>query len=110
MSNCKIKDLELSKKNVNVEFIVLKVLETNTTKDNDKVYTYLVADETGSIEATVWNILFDIGDIIYFHDSYVSSFKSKKRLFVSGNGFVRRVGELKKEYRISEEHKKINYD
>ncbi|WUR03808.1 SOSS complex subunit [Vairimorpha necatrix] len=107
MKFTKIKDLKTSMKNVNVDFIVIKLLETNTTKDNDKVYTYLVADETGSIEASIWNILLEIGDLICIEDAYVSLFKERKRIFKSGNGNIRRIGEIKKQFRLSEEHKNL---
>ncbi|KAF5141472.1 oligonucleotide oligosaccharide-binding fold containing 2b [Vairimorpha ceranae] len=107
MAIVKIKDLKIFIKNVDVEFIILKLLETTLTKDNDKIYTYLVADESGSIEASIWNILLDIGDIIYIYDAYVSSFKERKRIFKSGNGYIRRIGEIKKEFILNEEHKKL---
>lgn len=93
-----IGDLNDYQKNINIEFIVIKLIEKNTTKDNDIVNTYLVGDETGTIEMSVWNENLQIGDIIYFYDSYTSIFKDKKRLFLSGNGYMRRVGRLRKEF------------
>ncbi|KAF9763181.1 SOSS complex subunit B1 [Nosema granulosis] len=94
----KIADLSDYQKNINIEFIVLKCIEKNTTKDNDIVRTYLAGDESGRLEVSVWNEVFLIGDIIYFHDGYTSVFKDKKRLFLSGNGFIRRIGRIRKEF------------
>lgn len=94
----KIVDLSDHQKNINIDFIILKSIEKNITKDNDTVNTYLAADETGTIEVSVWNEEFLIGDIIYFHDGYTSVFKEKRRLFLSGNGYIRRTGRIRKEF------------
>jgi hypothetical protein len=94
----KISELTDYQKNINIEFIIVKLIDKNTTKDNDIVNTYLVADETGVIEASVWNEDINVGDIIYFYDAYTSVFKEKRRLFMSGNGYLRRVGRIRKEF------------
>lgn len=101
-----IKDLSTHQKNINITLIILYKLESNKTKDNNTVITYVGADESGSIEVSLWDIELIPGDIIYMHDSYTSIFKDKKRLFVSGNGYVRRLGGFNKLFSVNEEHRK----
>lgn len=104
-----VKNLLTHQKNINITLIILYKLESNKTKDNNIVITYVGADESGSIEVSLWDIVLIPGDIIYMHDSYTSIFKEKKRLFVSGNGYVRRIGSFNKTFFVSEEHKE-KYD
>lgn len=105
----RISELEESQKNVAVECIVLKYMETKTTKDGDRIVIWLVGDESGTIEFGVWNCSLDVGDVIQVAGGYVSVFQEKKRLFVSRIGAVSRVGVFRKTFLVSECHVEMMY-
>jgi ssDNA-binding replication factor A large subunit len=100
----KIAELGDYQKGLALEFILILHLDTNTTKDNDKVVTWLVGDETGTIEFSMWNCPLSIGDVISIVDGYTTQFQNKKRLFVSKAGGITRVRRFRKLFKVSEEH------
>jgi ssDNA-binding replication factor A large subunit len=100
----KIAELGDYQKGLTLEFILIKYLDTNKTKDNDRVVTWLVGDETGTIEFSVWNCMLGVGDVISVVDGYTTQFQGKKRLFVSKAGSITRARRFRKVFKVSEEH------
>ncbi|ADM10940.1 uncharacterized protein Eint_010780 [Encephalitozoon intestinalis ATCC 50506] len=97
-------------KNISLEFILIKYLETNKTKDNDKIDVWLVGDETGTMEFGIWNCSLNPGDVIYLSGGYTSLFQGSKRLFVSKTGWISRVRTFRKTFKASECHQEILRD
>jgi ssDNA-binding replication factor A large subunit len=91
-------------KNVCLEFILIKCLEINKTKDNDVVSTWLVGDESGTIELGLWNTVLNAGDVICLNGGYTSLFQGRKRLFVSKSGTISRTRTFRKIFKMSEAH------
>ncbi|KAK1348511.1 hypothetical protein CWI37_0379p0020 [Hamiltosporidium tvaerminnensis] len=96
----KIVDLTNTTKNICLSFIVIKEISVTTTKDKDIVRTYLISDETGSIEYSAWNIQFEDGDLINITGGYTSLFKGKTRLFNSKNSMINRNGKIRKVFSL----------
>ncbi|TBU11028.1 hypothetical protein CWI38_1424p0020 [Hamiltosporidium tvaerminnensis] len=96
----KIVDLTNTTKNICLSFIVIKEISVTTTKDKDIVRTYLISDETGSIEYSAWNIQFEDDDLINITGGYTSLFKGKTRLFNSKNSMINRNGKIRKVFSL----------
>ncbi|CAD24958.2 hypothetical protein [Encephalitozoon cuniculi GB-M1] len=105
-----IAELSDYQKNICLEFILIKYLEANKTKDNDKIDVWLVGDESGTIEFGVWNCSLNPGDVIHLSGGYTSLFQGKKRLFVSKAGWVSRVRTFRKTFKASECHREMLED
>lgn len=106
----KIGELGDYQKNICLEFILIKYLETNKTKDNDKIAVWLAGDESGTIEFGLWNCALNVGDVIYLSGGYTSPFQGRKRLFVSKTGWITRVRTFRKTFKVSECHKELAKD
>jgi ssDNA-binding replication factor A large subunit len=87
-------------KNINLSFIVIKEVEVNKTKEGCLVRTYLVADESGSIEYSIWNEELNPGDIIRITNGYTTLFKNKNRLYNSKSTTVSRVSHFRKAFSL----------
>ena len=89
-----IKELEDGMKRVNVEGKVVEKGEPREVKarysnDTLRVATAVIADETGSINLTLWNEQINqvnVGDNVKIENGYVTSFKSDKQLNVGKFG------------------------
>lgn len=71
----RIVDLRPGMKNVNVTFIVLQRGATTKTKEGNTVIQYLVADASGSIQASLWDEKAEAlqpGDIFRVKGAYVA--------------------------------------
>ncbi|ELQ73978.1 putative nucleic acid binding protein [Trachipleistophora hominis] len=97
----KIADINAYNKNFELTFMVIKNLGHIKTRDNDVVYSYLVADDTGSIEYSIFNQSLDLGDIIAINYAYATFFKTRLRVYNSELTVVRRVGEFNFEFKMS---------
>lgn len=64
------------------------------TKDNNVVYTYLVADDIASVEYSIFNQQLEIGDIIFIDCAYSTLFKGKLRVYNSELTVPKRIGEF----------------
>lgn len=79
-----LKDLRAETKSVNVKFIVLETLKCLTTKENQKIFTFKIADETACCICLIRGEagqLLKPGDIIRMTKSY--AFVHKGRLSLS---------------------------
>lgn len=95
----KIRDLTPYSKNIHLKFMVIENLGSLQTKDEKIVRTYLVADNTGSIEYSIFDQELNIGDIIKIKFGYVTFFKGKNRLLNSEITKIRRIGEFCMEFK-----------
>lgn len=100
----RVSDLKDQQKNIVLEFILIKQLELNKTKENGTIVTWLVGDESGTVEFGIWNCPLNIGDVIRLDGGYVSMFQGNKRLFVSKSGWINRTGTFRKIFKVSECH------
>ncbi|EPR78942.1 hypothetical protein SLOPH_1672 [Spraguea lophii 42_110] len=94
-----IKDITNYQKNIEVIFIVIKELGCGKTKEENPIYTYLVADETGSIEFGIWGTYLKVGDIINITMAYTTPYKGRVRLFSSYSSEVKRIGFFTKSFK-----------
>lgn len=105
----KISDISAYNKNFELTFMVIKSLGHIKTKDNDMVYSYLVADDTGSVEYSIFNQSLHLGDIIMVNYAYATFFKGRLRVYNSELTVARRIGEFCFSFRtspnISEKHR-----
>jgi ssDNA-binding replication factor A large subunit len=84
-------------KNLNCTFIVLQRGSTTKTKDGNTVVQYLVADASGSIQASFWDEKAEAlqpGDIFRVKGGYTTIFKTSMVLYCSRNGVLERLGEF----------------
>ncbi|KAJ1915214.1 hypothetical protein IWQ60_008498 [Tieghemiomyces parasiticus] len=75
--------------------------EPTVTRDNLKIYTFLVADSTGSILMTLWGEMgehFQPGDIVHITGGEAKLFKGSLQLTTLKYGKARRVGEHTKQF------------
>ncbi|KAJ1983882.1 hypothetical protein H4R33_004586 [Dimargaris cristalligena] len=84
------------------EVIIIEVPhEPVITRDKMKIYTFLVADTTGSILMSLWGEMgehFRVGDIVHITGGEARLFKGSLQLTVLKYGSVKRVGEHTKQY------------
>ena len=70
----KIADMKPGMKNLNCTFIVLQRGATTKTKEGNTIIQYLVADSSGSIQASFWDEkaeALQLGDIFRMRGAYV---------------------------------------
>lgn len=101
MTHMKINELTPYSKDINLKFMIIKKHSTIKTKDESIVNTYLISDESGSIEYSVFDQELRIGDIIVADHAYVTFFKGKLRLFNSEITEIRRIGEFTMDFCIA---------
>ncbi|KAF7684630.1 SOSS complex subunit B1 [Astathelohania contejeani] len=95
-----ISELKNQQKNIDISFIIIKEIEKRNTKENEIVTTYLVADETGSIEFSLWNDTLEPGDIMYLSEGFTATFRGKVRLFLSPVSQLTRVCTFRKSFNL----------
>lgn len=92
-----IKDMRPGLKNINVVFIVLEVGHPTLTKENREVRTFKVADQSASINASIWDEagqLLAPGDIVRLTKGYVSLWRNCLTLYTSKLGDLQKIGEF----------------
>ena len=65
-------------KNLEISFIILDKQTETITKNNQKIFTFWIADETASIFLNLFNETgeaLEIGDVVYLNGAYASLFK-----------------------------------
>lgn len=75
-----IKDLSPESKSVTVKFIVLEILKCVTSKDNHKIITFKVADQTASINCSIYGELGELlkpSDIVQMTKCFASVRKGR---------------------------------
>ncbi|KAJ1959059.1 hypothetical protein IWQ62_004765 [Dispira parvispora] len=84
------------------EVIVIEIpQEPLVTRDGQKIYTFLVADHTGSIVMSLWGDIgkyFKVGDIVYITGGEAKLFKGSLQLTTLKYGKAQRVGEHTKPF------------
>lgn len=90
----KICELTIYKKNFDMVFMVIKDLGYVRTKDGNIIYSYLIADDTGSVEYSIFDHELCIGDILSINHAYSTVFKGKLKVYNSELSNVRRIGEF----------------
>ncbi|XP_055377085.1 SOSS complex subunit B homolog [Condylostylus longicornis] len=92
-----IKDIKPGLKNINVVFIVLEVGAPTLTKENREVRNFKVADQTASINVSVWDEpgkLLVPGDIVRLTKGYASVWRQCLTLYSGKNGEILKIGEF----------------
>nr|CAH7750598.1 unnamed protein product [Callosobruchus chinensis] len=92
-----IKDMRPGLKNINVVFIVLEVGPPTLTKENREVRTFKVADQSGCINASIWDEAGQLlipGDIVKLTKGYVSVWRNCLTLYTSKGGDLQKIGEF----------------
>lgn len=92
-----IKDIRPGMKNINVVFIMLEIGHPTKTKENREVRSCKVADQTGSINVSIWDApgqLLVPGDIVRITKSYAAIWRNCLTLYTGKNGDVQKIGEF----------------
>jgi len=86
-----IKDVRSGMKNLNIEFIVLEIGHPTVTKDNREVRSCRVADQTASINISIWDTpgqLLVPGDIVRVSKAYAVIWRNCLTLYSGKSGEV----------------------
>ncbi|XP_059473586.1 SOSS complex subunit B1 [Neocloeon triangulifer] len=92
-----IKDVRPGMKNLNIEFIMLEIGHPTLTKDNREVRSCKVADQTASINISIWDTpgqLLVPGDIVRVSKAYTTIWRNCLTLYSGKNGEVQKIGEF----------------
>lgn len=92
-----IKDIRDGMKNINVMFIVLEVTAATKTKENREVFSFKVADQTASINCSIWDEpgkILQPGDIVRMMKCYASKWRQCLTLYSGKNGEINRMGDF----------------
>lgn len=92
-----IKDIRPGLKNLNVVFIVLEVGHPTITKENREVRSCKVADQTASINVSIWDEPGQHlvpGDIVKLTRGYAAVFRDSLTLYTGKTGDLQKVGEF----------------
>lgn len=97
--NTKIKEITPGKKQINIIVIILEKLKVFNLKNEQKIFSFLVADQTGSIICNFYDevgCMISIGDIIYIQSAYASLFKNSLILYTPKfeNGIIVKIDEF----------------
>lgn len=83
-TNSEVKDLVPGKKGVNIIFIVIENIKVLKLKNNQKIYTFLISDKTGSIFCNFYDEIgqcINVGDVIYVSKAYATLHKTECVLY-----------------------------
>lgn len=97
MELTQIKDIRPGMKNINVVFIMLDIGHPTRTKDNREVRSCKVADQSGSINVSIWDApgqLLSPGDIVRITKAYATVWQNCLTLYTGKNGEVQKIGEF----------------
>lgn len=92
-----IKDIRSGMKNINVLFIILEVHGATRTKENREVYSFKAADQTASINISIWDEpgkLLIPGDIVKLTKGYASIWRGCLTLYSGKSGEIIRMGDF----------------
>ena len=98
-TNKKVKEIKNGDKNIDIEVILIKRLSTHNLKNGNKITTYLVADDSGSIHCNFFDNVSNFikeGDILYITGAFSSLFEDHIVLYQPkiGYGHVTKTGEF----------------
>ena len=98
-TNKKVKEIKNGDKNIDIEVILIKCLSTHNLKNGNKITTYLVADDSGSIHCNFFDNVSNFikeGDILYVTGAFSSLFEDHIVLYQPkiGYGHVTKTGEF----------------
>lgn len=96
LQNVAVGSLTMGMKSINLVVIVLHVGEYQTLKSGQKLKTCRVADQTGSVDLSLWSPWCDAvqeSDIIQLKDSYTGIYQNFLTLYI-GRGAVHKLGEF----------------
>ncbi|KAJ1967366.1 hypothetical protein H4R35_006728 [Dimargaris xerosporica] len=97
-----VADLRPMLRGFDCEVIIIEIAhEPLVTRDKFKIYTFLVADHTGSITMSLWGDVgsyFKIGDIVHISGGEAKLFKGSLQLTTLKYGKIKRIGEHTKHY------------
>ena len=97
--NKNIIEIKNGDKNIDLQVILVKILKVNNLKNGNKITTYQVADESGSIHCNFFDNVSDFikeGDILFITGAYSSLFEDHIVLYQPkiGHGHVTKIGEF----------------
>ncbi|KAL5260422.1 hypothetical protein ACHWQZ_G010522 [Mnemiopsis leidyi] len=95
--NHSVAELCMGMKRVNLRVIVLHVGDPQTVKGGQTVKACLVADQTGSVELSLWSPWCDSiqeSDILQLSNCYMGVFCNSLVVYVGRSGTVAKVGEF----------------
>ena len=98
-TNKKVKDINDGDKNINIQVILIKLLDKHNIKNGGCITTFLVADETGSINCNFFDNVSKFikeGDILYITGAYSSLYDNHIVLYQPkiNYGFVIKINEF----------------
>ena len=77
--------------------IVLSLVESKKSRDGHRIYTFTVADSSGSIRCSLWDDsgkYLKPGDVVRLTEAYSSLFKDCLTLLCHESGKVEKIDEL----------------
>ncbi|XP_063680323.1 SOSS complex subunit B1-like [Bolinopsis microptera] len=95
--NHKVGDLCMGMKSVNLRVIVLHVGDPQVVKGGQTVKACKVADQTGSVELSLWSPWCDSiqeSDILQLTNCYMGVYSNRLVVYVGRSGSVAKVGEF----------------
>ena len=94
-----VKDIKNGDKNIDIQVILIKRVGVYNTKTGGCITTYLVGDESGSINCNFYDNVSNFikeGDVLYITGAYSSLFNNHIVLYQPkiGYGHVKKIGEF----------------
>ena len=97
-TNKTVGEIKSGDKNIDIQVILIKLLDTHKIK-NGSITTFLVGDETGSIQCNFFDNVSQFikeGDVLYITGAYSTLYNKHIVLYQPkiGYGFVTKIGEF----------------
>ncbi|XP_040580055.1 SOSS complex subunit B1 [Lepeophtheirus salmonis] len=92
-----VRDLKPGQKDLQLICIILEIGRSKLTKDGHEVRTVKVADKSGSVNLSVWDLpgkLINCGDIVKLSKVYTNVWKNCLTLYIAKGGELSKVGEF----------------
>ena len=94
-----VKDIKNGDKNIDIQVILIKRVGVYNTKTGGCITTYLVGDESGSINCNFYDNVSNFikeGDVLYITGAYSSLFNNRIVLYQPkvGYGHVKKIDEF----------------
>ena len=98
-ANKKVVEIKNGDKNIDIKVILIKFIASNNLKNGNKITTFLVGDESGSIHCNFFDNVSNYikeGDILFITGAYSSLFDNHIVLYQPkiGHGHVTKIGEF----------------
>ena len=98
-TNKTVGEIKCGDKNIDIQVILIKLLDSHKIKNGSSITTFLVGDETGSIQCTFFDNVSQFikeGDVLYITGAYSTLYNKHIVLYQPkiGYGFVTKVDEF----------------